>query len=353
MVGARPQFVKTAPLSKEIRKRHHEVLVHTGQHYDASMSQVFFEELGIAEPDYNLGVGSGPHGKQTGAMLTALEPVLEQERPDLTLVYGDTNSTLAGALAAAKLEIPVAHVEAGVRSYDRAMPEEINRVLTDHIAQHLFCPTPGAVTNLAKEGVTRGVHHVGDVMFDALLQFKEQALARPWPAAAQAVQPGRYTLLTLHRAENVDDPSRLRAILEALNRLDETILFPVHPRTRARIEALAPPVRLGAHIHTIEPVGYLEMVGLEAQAAPVLTDSGGVQREAYFLQVPCLVLRSTTEWPELVACGASRLCSPDFREIHERPASAPSEPDPALFGGGDACRRIVRLLEELSGVSYT
>lgn len=302
VVGARPQFIKAAPVSRELRQRHTEVLIHTGQHYDDAMSAIFFRELEIPEPDVNLGVGSGPHGQQTGAMLARIEEILLVERPAWVLVYGDTNSTLAGALAAAKLHIPVAHVEAGLRSFNRRMPEEINRVLTDHISALLFCPTQTAVDNLAAEGITQGVHLVGDVMHEALLWAAERARTHSTILERLGVREKGYLLATVHRAENTDDPARLRAILDAFAALDEPIVFPIHPRTKARIETLGLKSKI-ANLKSIPPVGYLDMVQLEQSARMILTDSGGIQKEAYWLGVPCVTLRDETEWVETVETG--------------------------------------------------
>lgn len=265
IVGARPQFIKAAPVSRELRKTHHEVLVHTGQHYDDAMSAVFFRELDIPEPDYNLGVGSGTHGEQTGEMLKRIEAVLLTEHPDCVLVYGDTNSTLAGALAAVKLHIPVAHVEAGLRSFNRKMPEEINRILTDHVSTLLFCPTQTAVDNLAREGITEGVHLVGDVMHEALLWAAERARTQSTILERLELSEKRYVLVTVHRVENTDDPVRLTAIADALMAVDEPVVLPVHPRTQARLAALG--LQLNRpHLKLISPVGYLDMVRLEQAA---------------------------------------------------------------------------------------
>jgi UDP-N-acetylglucosamine 2-epimerase len=313
------------------------------------MSAVFFRELGIPEPDYNLGVGSGSHGYQTGAMLQAIEPVLEAEKPEWVVVYGDTNSTLAGALAAAKLSVPVAHVEAGVRSYNRAMAEEVNRVLTDQIAALRFCPTPGSVENLEREGIRDGVHHVGDVMRDALLMFMPHARERSSILADLKLSPKSYLLLTLHRAENVDSDERLTGLVAALNRLDAQIVFPAHPRTRKRLEALGLIERLSRSIRLIEPIGYLDMLLLQSEARVILTDSGGVQREAHYLSVPSVILRSETEWPELLELGTSRLGGDDLRSsvadaCGEHVAPAPGD----LFGRGDASARIARQLGALA-----
>jgi UDP-GlcNAc3NAcA epimerase len=349
VVGVRPQFIKAAPLSRELRAEHHEVLVHTGQHYDDEMSAVFFRELAVPEPDYNLGVGSGPHGRQTSEMLKGIEEVLQGERPHLVLVYGDTNSTLAGALAAAKMNIPVAHVEAGVRSHNRAMPEEVNRVLTDQLASHLFCPTPGSVENLRREGITRRVHYVGDVMRDAQLQFFPVAQRQSSILKRVGLERRPYALLTLHRPETVDCNERLKQLMAAIARLDVRIVFPVHPRTRKRLGDLGLLGSLGSHVTVLPPVGYLDMLLLQGRARVVLTDSGGVQREAHYLSVPSIILRKETEWPELVEAGASRLVGEDFSQLNtELLVSAQTVPPCALFGSGEASRKIARLLNSLA-----
>ncbi len=314
IVGARPQFIKAAPVSRALRQQHTEVLIHTGQHYDDAMSAVFFRELEIPAPDVNLGIGSGPHGQQTGAMLAGIEEVLLAEQPDWALVYGDTNSTLAGALAAAKLHIPLAHVEAGLRSFNRRMPEEINRVLTDHVSTLLFCPTQTAVNNLAAEGIAQGVHLVGDVMHEALLWAAERARTRSTILVRLGLQEKVYLLATVHRAENTDDPARLRAILDAFAALDEPIVFPVHPRTQARIEALGLKSKF-RNLKSIAPVGYLDMVQLEQSARMILTDSGGIQKEAYWLGVPCVTLRDETEWVETVEAGWNVLVGAEMEQI--------------------------------------
>ena len=349
VVGARPQFVKAAPVSEALLAAgHREVLVHTGQHYDANMSAVFFEELGIRAPDVNLEVGSGAHGAQTGAMLGGIEKVLLAERPDWALVYGDTNSTLAGALAAAKLHVPVAHVEAGLRSFNRAMPEEINRVVADHLSTLLLCPSETAAANLAAEGVVRGVHVVGDVMYDAVLHFA--AVARERSAALRRLGLARrgYLLATVHRAENTDDPRRLGEILKAFGELGEAVVFPLHPRTAGVLSG-----RGGAgvpdNVRLVEPVGYLDMLVLEENARAILTDSGGVQKEAYWLGVPCVTLRDETEWVETVEAGGNVLTGADARRIVEAvarvPAMAAAE-RPPLYGDGRTAARCVRAMEE-------
>jgi UDP-GlcNAc3NAcA epimerase len=346
IVGARPQFIKAAPLSRALRQEHSEVLVHTGQHYDDELSAVFFRELGIPEPDYNLGVGSGRHGWQTGRMLGRIEAVLLSGRPDWVLVYGDTNSTLAGALAAVKLHIPVAHVEAGLRSFNREMPEEHNRVLTDHCASLLFCPTSTAVDNLAKEGITRGVYLVGDVMYDAVLQFSALARQRSTILDDLGLTPKSYLLATLHRPYNTDDPKRLRSILEAFVEIGEPIVFPLHPRTRQCISALNVSALEGSNVLTLAPVSYLDMLLLEQHARLILTDSGGVQKEAYFFAVPCVTLRPETEWIETVEAGWN-LVVDDDRERIAWAANGhcwPQEPPSAVFGDGHAAEKMVRVL---------
>ncbi len=305
VVGARPQFIKASVLSRELRKEHTEILVHTGQHYDENMSDVFFKELDIPEPEYNLGIGSGSHGQQTGAMLAAIEQVLLREKPDWTLVYGDTNSTLAGALAASKLNIKVAHVEAGLRSFNRRMPEEINRVLTDHIADLLFCPTQTAVDNLKSEGVVRGVHLVGDVMHEALLWAVERSKTTSTILSRLDLSPKSYRLATVHRSENTDDPDRLSGILQAFNRMPGPLVWPVHPRTRKKLAELD--WQPAAQVRMIEPLGYLDMICLQSNAQQILTDSGGIQKEACWLGVPCITLRDETEWVETVQSGWNRL----------------------------------------------
>jgi len=347
VVGARPQFIKAAPVSRVLRRVAHEVLIHTGQHYDRGMSAIFFEELDIPFPDVNLGVGSGPHGWQTGQMLIRIEEVLLAERPDRVLVYGDTNSTLAGALAAVKLHIPVAHVEAGLRSFNRQMPEEYNRVLTDHAADLLFCPTQTAVENLAREGIKTGVHLVGDVMYDALLYNTALAQKRSNVLARLALTPGRYALATVHRPRNTDNPDRLQAILEALDEIGREfpVVLPAHPRTRKAMAGLG--LRLGPGLRVVDPVGYLDMLVLERHACLILTDSGGVQKEAYFFGVPCLTLREETEWIETVEAGWNRLVGADraaiVRAAREfRPQGTP----PSFFGDGHASERIVEILKQ-------
>ncbi len=352
VLGARPQFIKAAPLAKALREmtRVRATLVHTGQHYDASMSEVFFEELGVPPPDFNLGIGSGPHGQQTGRMLECLERLLLELRPDWLLVFGDTNSTLAGALAAAKLHIPVAHVEAGLRSYNRRMPEELNRVLTDHVSTLLFAPTETAVENLHREGVVPDrIHRVGDVMYDAAIQYAAMADAKSAILRQLGLTPQQYVLATIHRAENTDDPQRLAAILIGLDRVsaETPVVFPLHPRTRAilaRGDVRTPPL---SRLRFVEPVGYLDMIQLERNACLIATDSGGVQKEAFFYQVPCVTLRAETEWTELVELGWNRLVRPDnaddvARGIRKSFSAAGRSASP--YGDGHAAERIVATL---------
>jgi UDP-N-acetylglucosamine 2-epimerase len=345
VVGARPQFVKAAVLSRTLRARHEELLLHTGQHYDDLMSDVFFRELRMAAPDVNLGVGSGSHATQTARALEGIEGVLTARRPDLVIVYGDTNSTLAGALAASKLGIPVAHVEAGLRSYDRSMPEETNRRLTDHVASWLFCPTETAVTCLRREGIVEGVHHVGDLMYDSLLAALPRVKQIETDVLASfEVEAGAYCVATVHRAANTDDPATLRALLEAFRRLECPVVLPLHPRTRDAMSRAG--VTASRNVRVVGPVGYFEMVALERNARVVLTDSGGVQREAYFLAVPCVTLRTESEWPETAADGWNVLAGADPDAVvraAERPR--PQTPPRRSFGDGHAADKIVEILE--------
>lgn len=346
VVGARPQFVKCAPVSRELRKVATEVLVHTGQHYDENMSEVFFRELQIPEPDYNLDVGSGSHGEQTAEMLKRAEEVLLRERPDIALVYGDTNSTLAGALAAAKLHIRVAHVEAGLRSFNKLMPEEINRRLTDHVADFLFCPTKTAVTNLRAEGITERVYLVGDVMYDSILHNAGLAESKLAVVERLGLTSKKYALATVHRAENTDDPARLAGILQALDEIacEFPVILPLHPRTRRHMETLGVAT---ANVRILGPVSYLEMLCLEKHARMIFTDSGGVQKEAYSLQIPCVTLRDETEWGETVESGWNVLAGTDPGRILRaaRNASRPRV-HPDLFGEGCASQLIVAVLRQ-------
>jgi UDP-N-acetylglucosamine 2-epimerase len=360
IVGARPQFIKAAPVSKAIRDHNEkekdpritEVLVHTGQHYDHGMSQIFFDELDISEPDLNLGVGSGTHGWQTGQMLMRIEEVLLAEKPDFVVVYGDTNSTLAGALAAVKLHIPVAHVEAGLRSFNREMPEEHNRVLADHCADVLFCPTQTAVDNLARESVTNGVHLVGDTMYDAVLHFAEIARKRSTILKDLDLEPKTYLLTTIHRPYNTDIQDNLRNIFQAFAEIGEVIVFPAHPRTTKKIadlERLFPQEAVPGNTRMIEAVGYLDMLVLEENARLILTDSGGMQKEAYFFGVPCITLRPETEWIETVEAGWNVVAGASVSAIvegHQKAISSPPTKRPNLYGDGKASLEVVRYLIE-------
>jgi len=346
IVGARPQFIKCAPVSTELRKKHEEILIHTGQHYDNELSAVFFEELEIPKPDYNLGVGSGLHGGQTGKILIAVEKVLLKEAPDMVIVYGDTNSTLAGALAAAKLHIKLAHVEAGLRSFDRRMPEEINRVLTDHASDILFCPTQTAVENLKKEGVV-GIYNVGDVMFDALLHNKEIAENKSTILEDSGLGHKQYLVATIHRPSNTDDKRNLQNIVDAFCEVDETIIFPVHPRTAKYLEEYGLYEKLKKHAKLIKPLGYLDFLKLMAHARKILTDSGGVQKEAYMLKVPCITLRTNTEWIETVEDGWNVLVGVNkeriIRMVNE---FVPDIMQRNVFGDGKASGRVVKIVGE-------
>jgi UDP-N-acetylglucosamine 2-epimerase (non-hydrolysing) len=344
VVGARPQFIKAFPLSAALREAHEEVLVHTGQHYDTGLSEVFFEELAIPAPDHHLGIGSDTHGRQTGRMMIELEALCEQERPDAVLVYGDTNSTLAGAIVAAKGESTLCHVEAGLRSYNRAMPEEINRVLTDHVSDVLCVPTERARSNLASEGITAGVAVTGDVMYDAIRWARERAAASSDILAELGVSEDEYVLATVHRAGNTDDRHRLEAILRTLSVLPKPVVLPAHPRTVARIEAFGLE-DAAAGIRLIEPAGYLDFVRLLDGARQVATDSGGVQKEAFFLDTPCVTLREETEWVETVEAGWNTLVGADPAAI-ERALTGECDrpPKPSLYGDGTAAEAIVAAL---------
>jgi UDP-N-acetylglucosamine 2-epimerase len=344
IVGARPQFIKAAAVSRILRRTNQEILVHTGQHYDYDMSGIFFDGLELPAPDTNLGVGSCSHASQTGAMLRGVEEILLAERPDYLLIYGDTNSTLAGALAASKLSVPVAHVEAGLRSFNRRMPEEINRVVADHLSDLLLCPSDTAVENLASEGIKQNVHLVGDVMLDVLNWAKQRLASRPSDILSRlGLAPQRYLLATVHRSENTDDPEKLREILTAFNSLVEPIVFPVHPRTRKMITDARYAIK--PHIQMIDPVGYLDMVTLSNSARLILTDSGGLQKEAYWLGVPCLTMRNETEWVETVEAGWNSLVGAELDKIVEGVHSfTPTTSHPTLYGDGFAATKCVALL---------
>jgi UDP-GlcNAc3NAcA epimerase len=349
VVGNRPQFIKAAAVSGPLREQHEEILVHTGQHYDDSLSSVFFRELGLARPDRELGIGGGSNTAQSARMLAALEPLLAELRPDATLVYGDTNSTLAGALASAQAAVPVVHVEAGMRSYDRAMPEELNRVLTDHMSELLLCSSPGAAANLRAESIATTIEVVGDVMVDVALRWQPAARTDAAAPRAHGVEPGSYLLLTAHRAGNVDDPERLRTLVALVAALPGPVLFPLHPRTRARLHDAGLLAGLGdiEGLHLIEPLGYAEFSALVCQARAVLTDSGGVQKEAYLASVPCVTLRSSTEWVETVQSGWNTLVDLDpAAALAALARPAPSE-HPELYGDGHAAERCVAAIGRL------
>jgi len=362
VVGARPQFVKAAVVSHEIAGHSdlREILIHTGQHYDYEMSAVFFKELGLPKPRYHLGVGSKLHGAQTADILAKLEPILLKEKPHAVIVYGDTNSTLAAALGASKLHIPVAHIEAGLRSWNRSMPEEINRVVADHVSDLLFCPTATAVKNLAAEGIHRGVYNVGDVMLDAALIFGNRTnLLSRWGLTAK-----EYFLVTIHRAENTDDTARLQNIFELLLELRAPAIFPMHPRvknllsTRRELRSIRSRLEAQPDLKLVLPVSYLEMLALEKDARAIITDSGGVQKEAFFLRVPCITLRHETEWVETLADGLNTLVGASRKKfltalahldktqsrIAKRRSALTS--GLKLFGGGKACKRITQILRK-------
>lgn len=343
VVGARPQFIKAAAVSRVLRTApaFSEDLIHTGQHFDDNMSAVFFRELGIPAPRFNLNIHGGQHGQMTGRMLAAIEQVLVDIGPDLVLVYGDTNSTLAGALAAAKLHIPVAHVEAGLRSFNRRMPEEVNRVLVDHVSALLFCPTFAALAQLGREGISEGVYHTGDVMFDATLHARQAALHGSDVLHRLALRAGHYLLCTLHRSENTDDETRLRALIDHVRAAaadGAPVVFPVHPRTR---QVLARCAIATDGLQLVEPLGYFDMQALLAGARAVLTDSGGLQKEAYFHRVPCVTLRDETEWEETLAAGWNRLWTQAGYVTPRR--------DIAEYGEGDAALKMVGLIGRFLG----
>jgi UDP-GlcNAc3NAcA epimerase len=357
IIGARPQFVKAAAVSRafsEYNRSHStssfsEVLVHTGQHYDANMSQVFFDELHIPKPDYNLGVGSGSHGEQTGLMLQRIEDVLLNEKPNTCLVYGDTNSTLAGALAAAKLHIPVAHVEAGLRSFNRNMPEEINRIMADHISSFLFCPSETAVKNLSDEGIANGVHQIGDVMYDCVRYYIDKNKSTEQSTLSNLnIHSKSFYLATVHRAENTNDQRRLTGIMDAFSAVaakDCPIILPLHPRTIAYLEKYN--LKISRYVRIIPPVSYLEMLALQKNARKILTDSGGVQKEAYWLDVPCVTLRNETEWVETVQSGWNTLTGADKEGIIEavqQPQRENTAVSGSLYGNGDAAIQICNIL---------
>lgn len=358
VVGARPQFIKAAPVNRAIerhniqnhRQRITEIVVHTGQHYDHNMSQVFFDQLKIRQPKYNLGVRSGNHGEMTGLMLAKIEDVLLKEKPDWVLVYGDTNSTLAGALAAVKLHIPVAHVEAGLRSFNRGMPEEINRVLTDHVSSLLFCPTDTAVEDLKKEGINQGIFKVGDVMYDAFTFNKELSEKKSRILSELDLESESYCLATVHRQENTENSQRLLSIFGAFEELSSAecpFLILLHPRTRKALWQHRKKDQVSPHIQLLSPASYLDMIALEAHAKIILTDSGGVQKEAYFAKVPCVTLRDETEWIETVEAGWNHLGGANTQKVvraFQEAADSSPNGQPNFYGNGEAAKLIVKHL---------
>jgi UDP-N-acetylglucosamine 2-epimerase (non-hydrolysing)/UDP-GlcNAc3NAcA epimerase len=346
VIGNRPQFVKAAAVSRLLRADHDELLVHTGQHHDDELSTIFVTELGVPRPERELGIHGGTNTDQTARMLAALGPLLEAERPDLVLVYGDTNTTLAGGLAAAQAHLPVAHVEAGMRSFDRAMPEELNRVLTDHLSDLLLCPSTTAVANLEREHAAGRIELVGDVMVDVALLFQPRARADDGPLAAAGVRPGEYAVATAHRAGNVDDPARLRALVDLLLAVPLPVVLPLHPRTRARLQAAGwlHELEAATNLRLRPPLGYVPFTALLTRARAVLTDSGGVQKEAYLAGVPCVTLRDTTEWVETVEAGWNVLVDLDAGATLAALQRTPPDERPELYGDGHAGARVVAAL---------
>ncbi len=350
VVGNRPQFIKAAAVSGLLRAAHEEILVHTGQHYDDVLSSIFFSELGLSSPEHQLGIGGGSNTSQTARMLGELEPLLAESTPDAVLVYGDTNSTLAGALAAAQRGVPVVHVEAGMRSFDRSMPEELNRVLCDHMSELLLCASETAAENLRNESAHGSIEVVGDVMIDVAFKWQSAAPANREALAAYDLQVGNYLLLTAHRAGNVDDPERLRALVDVVAELPGRVIFPVHPRTRARLRETGLMGRLEAleDVTLCEPLGYVPFSALVQSARAVLTDSGGVQKEAYFAGVPCITLRSTTEWVETVQSGWNTLVDLDGERVLTALDRPIPQNHPQLYGDGKAAERCVAAIGRLA-----
>lgn len=349
IVGARPQFVKLAPMVRACAGTVDHVIVHTGQHYDDAMSRVFFEDLSIPSPDYNLGVGSGTHAVQTASFMTGLEEILVNERPDIVVVYGDTNSTIAGALVGAKLNIPVAHIEAGLRSFDRSMPEEINRIIADRVSSFLFCPTSAAMNNLSHEGMANSSYLVGDVMLDALMMYQHRIRDHSHVLDRLQVEDKRYYLATIHRASNTDNATNLACILDALDCLDAPVIFPLHPRTKKSLEHPGPGPKVKGNILFVEPVGYLDMLALEKHAKKVLTDSGGVQKEAYILGTPCVTLRGETEWVETLEGFWNVLAGVKRDAILAAAGSTPVGFRQQPYGHGHAAEKIVEILLQVVG----
>lgn len=354
VVGARPQFIKAAAVSRVIRKETEEILVHTGQHYDQNMSDIFFEELKIPKPDYNLAVGSGSHAKQTAEMLTKTEELILKEHPDYVMVYGDTNSTLAGALAAVKIHVPIIHIEAGLRSFNMRMPEEINRILTDRISQYLFCPTDVAVKNLANEGMTHNVYNVGDVMCDAVLYYgklidehtPDYYNSRLIPLYNEQKVAKQWYMATVHRAENTDSIEKIKNILDAFEKLDSQVIFPVHPRTKGLVKQLVDKYGY-KNIFFCEPMGYIDMLYFTKNAKKVVTDSGGLQKEAYILNTPCVTVRDQTEWVETLAGNHNILAKPDTKDILDKVVNTKIDYQLHLncYGDGNASQKILEIIK--------
>ncbi len=343
VVGARPEFIQAMPVSRAVRVDHQEILVHTGQHYDYKMSQTFFDELDIPAPDYNLEVGSGSQSRQTADMMVRLEEVFLKEQPDLAIIRGDTNSTLAAALVTSKLNVPFAHIEAGERSFNRGMPEEVNRLVADRLANLHFCVSQVGVQNLFTEGITDSVHWAGDVMLDALIHARPIARTRSGILDQLGIEPKKFSLVTIHRAMNTDNPARLQQIISALNLISETVILPIHPRTQKTLSSLD--MQLASHVRIIEPVGYFDMLTLEENARLIATDSGGVQREAYYMSIPCLTLRDETEWGATIETGWNKLVGADQQSIVENWHSfVPPVEHPAIYGLGNAGQRIAEIL---------
>tara|TARA_R110002050_G_scaffold296359_1_gene456215 strand:+ start:9337 stop:10413 length:1077 start_codon:yes stop_codon:yes gene_type:complete len=353
VLGARPQFIKAAAVSRQLRKIHQEKIIHTGQHYDSNMSDIFFKELAIPTPDYNLGVGSGSHAAQTASMLVGIEKLVLKEKPDYLMVYGDTNSTLSGALAASKLHFPVIHIEAGLRSFNMKMPEEQNRILTDHISTLLFCPTETAVENLKNEGITKGVHNVGDVMSDAVFYYSKQIerldythfYKRLIPLFGEKQNIEKWYLATIHRAENTDSKAKIEEILAAFEQLDAPVIFPVHPRTKNMVKELYVSQEY-RNILFVEPIGYLDMLFFTKNATKVITDSGGLQKEAYILETPTVTVRDQTEWVETLRGNFNILCQPTSIDILTKvfQTELADEPRKNYYGNGDASKKICDIL---------
>lgn len=344
VLGARPQFIKSAPVSRVLRTKHQELVVHTGQHYDANMSDIFFDELNIPKPNYYLGVGSGNHGKQTGEMMTKIEEIVLSESPDFLMVYGDTNSTLAGALVASKLHVPVIHIEAGLRSFNKKMPEEINRILTDHVSEFLFCPTETAVKNLRNENITRNIFNTGDVMYDAVLYNRELAKRKSNILKENELTEKNYLLVTIHRAENTDSKQNMENILSAFSKIEDDMVWPMHPRTKKRLTLYGLDLNAIPNLKVIDPVGYIDMLSLEAHARKIITDSGGVQKESYFMGVPCVTIREQTEWVETLEEDANILVGTDESKILKAVLKEVFPSYKNFFGEGSASEKIVDLI---------